>query len=144
MMARLNDDALMGVIICPSNPFLSVDPILALTGVREALTACRAPVVAVSPVIGGEAVKGPTTKIMQELELARNAAAVAAHYGDLLDGFIIDRADAGLEQRIEAGGVAVEVAQTLMQTLDDRVDLAHTALAFIARLRGNSELASCE
>ena len=144
MMARLNDDALMGVIICPSNPFLSVDPILALTGVREALTACRAPVVAVSPVIGGEAVKGPTTKIMQELELARDAAAVAAHYGDLLDGFIIDRADAGLEQRIQAGGVAVEVAQTLMQTLDDRVDLAHTALAFIARLRGNSELASCE
>ena len=84
-LAALADDDLELVVICPSNPFLSIDPILSLPGVREALRACRAPVVAVSPIIGGKAVKGPTAKMMAELGLPVGAAAVARHYGDILD-----------------------------------------------------------
>ena len=93
-LAALADDDLELVVICPSNPFLSIDPILSLPGVREALRACRAPVVAVSPIIGGKAVKGPTAKIMAELGLPVGAAAVARHYEDILDIYIADEADA--------------------------------------------------
>src|SRR4030095_8821967 len=82
------------VIICPSNPFISVEPILAIPGMRDAIRASGAPIVAVSPIIGGQAVKGPTAKMMRELGLEASAAAVAARYGDLLDGFIVDHADA--------------------------------------------------
>ena len=74
---------LRAVIICPSNPFISVEPILALPGMRQALSACAAPVIAVSPIIGGRAVKGPTAKMMGELGMAPSAAAVAKRYGDL-------------------------------------------------------------
>ena len=75
-IAALADPRLRAVIVCPSNPFISIDPILAVPGVREALRACRAPVVAVSPIIGGKAVKGPTAKMMEELGLPVDAAAV--------------------------------------------------------------------
>ena len=81
-------------MICPSNPFISIDPILAVPGLRAALAACRAPVVAVSPIIGGRAVKGPTAKMMAELGSPVSARAVAEHYGGLLDGFVLDAADA--------------------------------------------------
>ena len=74
---------LSAVIICPSNPYISIDPILAVPGVRAALTACRAPVIAVSPIIGGQAVKGPTAKMMAELGIAPGAAAIAQHYAGL-------------------------------------------------------------
>ncbi len=111
--------------ICPSNPFISIDPILALPGVREALRACRAPVVAVSPIIGGKAVKGPTAKMMEELGLPVDAAAVARHYADLLDLYVIDTADA---DQAAAFAVPVVAARTLMQTLADREALARTVL----------------
>src|SRR5262249_31304329 len=81
MIAALGDAQLRAVVICPSNPFLSVDPILALPGLRDRIKQSRAPVVAVSPIIGGRAVKGPTVKMMTELGLAASAAAVARHYG---------------------------------------------------------------
>jgi LPPG:FO 2-phospho-L-lactate transferase len=123
-LGALASERLRAVVICPSNPFISVDPILALPGVRAALTACRAPVVAVSPIIGGKAVKGPTAKIMGEFGLTPSAAEVARYYGDLLDGFVIDHADAaGL-------GVRVTAAQTLMRTLADRKALARAVLDF--------------
>ena len=77
-------------MICPSNPFISIDPILAVPGMRAALTACRAPVVAVSPIIGGRAVKGPTAKMMAELGMPASAGAVAQHYRSLLDGFVLE------------------------------------------------------
>src|SRR5204862_144124 len=79
---------------CPSNPFISIDPILAIPGVRAALRDCKVPVVAVSPIIGGKAVKGPTAKMMAELGLPVDAAAVAHHYRDLLDVYIADEEDA--------------------------------------------------
>lgn len=130
-IAWMSDPDLEGVIICPSNPFLSIDPILALGGIREALMACTAPVIAVSPIVGGEAIKGPTAKIMEELDVPRDARAVAMHYRDLLDGFILDETDRRLVEPIGALGLQVAPAQSLMRTLDDKINLAHTALKLI-------------
>jgi LPPG:FO 2-phospho-L-lactate transferase len=121
-----------GVVICPSNPFVSVDPLLHLPGMRDALRRAAAPVVAVSPIVGGAAIKGPAAKMMGELNLPASADQVATHYGDLLDGFVLDQRDAGLESAIHVPAV---VAQTVMVTLADRVDLADTVLEFLQRLR---------
>jgi len=125
-LAALLDDDLEAVVICPSNPFLSIDPILSLPGVRDALRASRAPVVAVSPIIGGKAVKGPTAKLMAELRLPVSAAAVARYYGDIIDVYIADAADGGEVAEID---VAVSFAPTLMQTVEDRETLATAVLA---------------
>lgn len=125
-LAALASPRLRAVIVCPSNPFISVEPILALPGVRAALAACAAPVVAVSPIIGGKAVKGPTAKMMAELGIAPTAAAVAQRYGDLLDGYVLDTEDAAFEKTL---GLPCSITQTLMKTLDDKTALARAALA---------------
>ena len=129
-LAALADENLEMVVICPSNPFLSIDPILSLPGVRAALRACRAPVVAVSPIIGGNAVKGPTAKIMAELGVPVCAVAVARHYADILDIYVADEADTG-----EVGelGIPVRLTRTLMRTLEDRDALARAVLAAAGR-----------
>ena len=134
-LASLQDPKLQAVVICPSNPFISIEPILALPGVRSALAQCPAPVIAVSPIIGGKAVKGPTAKMMSELGLNPSAEAVAERYGDLLDGFVVDLADTG-----EVMGIApkVTLAQTLMRTLEDRVALARVVLSAAAKFRRRS------
>ena len=124
-LAALAGDDLELVVICPSNPFLSIDPILSLPRVRDALRACRAPVAAVSPIIGGKAVKGPTAKIMAELGLPIGAAAVARHYEDILDFFIADEADAS---EVEDLGIPVSLTHTLMSTIEDREALARVVL----------------
>ncbi len=116
------------VVICPSNPFVSVDPILNLPGMREALAKSPAKVIAVSPIVGGNAIKGPTAKMMRELNIPSMADEVAAHYGDLLDGYVLDELDKFLAQSI---AVPTRVAQTVMQTLDDRIALAKDCLDFI-------------
>ena len=131
LLTLLQDPALSAVIICPSNPFISVDPILRLPGVSAALQACPAPLVAVTPIIGGAAVKGPTAKMMRELGLPNTAAAVAEHYAPLLNGYVLDAQDADQAGQL---GLPVRVAQTLMQTLDDRVGLAREVLDFAAQL----------
>jgi LPPG:FO 2-phospho-L-lactate transferase len=138
--AALADPDLAGVVLCPSNPFVSIDPILAVAELRAALAACAAPIIAVSPIIGGDAVKGPTAKMMDELGVPRSAAGVAGHYGarsggGLLDGFVLDATDAALQQDLETTGLAVRVEQTLMRDLDDRIALADAVLAFLASLR---------
>ena len=133
----LHSPELAAVVICPSNPFVSVDPILQLPGVRAALRDAPAPVIAVSPIVGGAALKGPAAKMFAELQLPSTALAVAEHYGDLLDGFVIDETDAGLAPAIEELGMAVLVAQTVMRTLEDRVELARDVLRFAARLSGD-------
>lgn len=123
------------VAICPSNPFISIDPILAIPGVREMLRDCAAPVVAVSPIVGGQAIKGPTAKMMNELGLAVTARAVAEHYGDLIDGFVLDRADGDAADAIKSLGPDVLVANTVMKSLDDRVSLARDVVAFSQQLQ---------
>ncbi|MEJ7935136.1 2-phospho-L-lactate transferase [Sphingobium sp. AN558] len=127
--AILADDT-TAILIAPSNPYLSVDPIFAVPGIRDALLAARAPVVAVSPIVGGDAVKGPTAKLMRELGSVVTPQAVAAHYGDVLDGMLVDERDA----RVNLGIASVHV-DTLMTSLDDRVRVAQAALALAAGIR---------
>jgi LPPG:FO 2-phospho-L-lactate transferase len=123
----ISHPALRAIVICPSNPYLSIDPILAVPGVRAALAHATAPVIAVSPIIGGRAVKGPTVKIMAELGIDATTESMAAHYAGLIDGLVIDDSDAG-----EASGVdlPILVAPTLMRDLTDRKRLAGEVIAF--------------
>ena len=131
-LAALEDPELEAVVICPSNPFISVEPILALPGVRAAIEACRAPVIAVSPIIGGRAVKGPTAKMMTELGITPSASAVAERYGDLLDGYVVDLADMS---EVKAIRPRVTLAQTLMASLEDREAVARTVIDAAKKLR---------
>lgn len=128
--AALADPALKAVIVCPSNPPLSIQPILSLPGARAGLRGCAAPVVAVSPLIAGKAVKGPTAAVMRSLGHEPTARGVARFYGDLLDGFVIDRADAGLR----LPDIAVAATDTLMRDADDSARLAETALRLADRI----------
>lgn len=131
VLALLEDTNLAAIVLCPSNPYLSIDPLLAVPGMRDALRASTAPVIAVSPIVGGRAIKGPTAKIMAELGLPVTVRAVAEHYRDLLDGLIIDDADASAAADL---GMPVAVTGTVMQTLDDRDRLACAVLDFASRL----------
>ena len=126
VMASLGSRDLRAVVICPSNPFLSIEPILAIPAIRAALAGCRAPIVAVSPVIGDQAVKGPTTKIMRELGLGSGAADVARRYADLLDVFVVDEVDAATAVPAD---IEVVSAPILMTSLEDRERLARVVLA---------------
>lgn len=136
----LGEGSLTGIVICPSNPFLSIDPILAIPGIAAGLAAASVPIVAVTPVVRGDALKGPTAKIMRELGLEVAPAAIANHYRGLIDGMIVDAADESLAAAVAATGVAVEIADTVMRTEAVRVALARTVLQFIERLRnGNTE-----
>lgn len=134
ILERLADPSLGAIFICPSNPYVSIDPILAVPGLRDALVDAAAPVIAVSPIVDGAAIKGPTAKMMQELSVPASAEAIAAHYQGLIDGFIIDERDAGAQSSVAALGVETTVTQTVMITLDDRIALARTALEFGHRL----------
>jgi LPPG:FO 2-phospho-L-lactate transferase len=126
VIAALADRQLRAVVICPSNPFISIDPILAVPELRAALRDCAAPVVAVSPIIGGRAVKGPTAKMMAELGLPVDAATVARYYRDFLDLYIADEQDAAAVAGLD---IPVVLTRTLMQSLADREELARTVLA---------------
>jgi len=128
----LNNPALAAIIICPSNPFLSVAPMLSMPGIRERLCAAPAPVIGVSPIVGGDAIKGPAAKLMREFGLEPSATAVATHYGDLLDGFIIDEVDRALAPTID--GPEVLVAQSVMRNNNDRAELASQVIAFAEKL----------
>jgi LPPG:FO 2-phospho-L-lactate transferase len=131
VLAAIGSPALEAIVICPSNPWLSVDPILAVGGLREALRARGVPVVAVCPLIGGRAVKGPTGKIMAELGIEATPAAIAAHYGDLLDGMVIDEADRDWAGRC---GLPTAVTRTLMSDDARRTALAAAVLEFAKTL----------
>ncbi len=129
VIAALKGGTVRAVVICPSNPFISIEPILAMPGLRAAIAGCGAPVVAVSPIVGGRAVKGPTAKMLQELGLPVTSAAVAKRYGDLLSGYVVDQADS---QGVQA---KLHVTPTLMTTLDDKRTLARAVLAFADSLK---------
>jgi len=117
------------VVICPSNPWVSIDPILAVAGIREAVKARL--VVAVSPIIGGKTVKGPAAKMFAELGIQPSALAVAEHYQDLLNGFVLDSVDAKFAELIT---IPVLTTDTLMNLLTKRARLARDVLHFIRRL----------
>jgi LPPG:FO 2-phospho-L-lactate transferase len=120
-LAALNRPDLRAVIVCPSNPYLSVDPILAVPGMRAALLRTTVPVLAVSPLVGGKALKGPAAKIMRELGQEVGAGAVARHYAEFLDLFVYDETDAAPPP---VAGVEFAAAQTIMHGTAERVALA--------------------
>ncbi len=132
--AALARPDLNAVIICPSNPFVSVDPVLGIPGLRQRLRALAAPVIAVSPIVGGQAIKGPAAKMMRELALPATPVAVAAHYGDLLDGFVIDETDRALAGEFPGPPPALLVTATVMRDLDDRIALARAVVDFAGAL----------
>lgn len=119
------------VVIAPSNPFVSIDPILNVYPIRALLEDVPKAVVAVSPIVGGRALKGPAAKMMEELELAVTAEAVATHYGDLLDGFVYDSQDGALTSNDDLARFATD---TIMNTAADRQRLAQEVMAFVAEL----------
>jgi len=122
------------IILCPSNPLLSIEPILRVTGMRAALTAAVAPVVAVSPIVGGQALKGPADRILEAQGFPVSPLGIAQWYGDLLDGLALDVADAALAPAIEALGIRTLVTETIMRSTDDRKRLASETLSFAATL----------
>lgn len=127
--AALAHPGLLGVIVCPSNPFVSIGPMLALVELRSLVARAHAPVIAVSPIVAGQAIKGPTAKMMADLGLPTEAAAVAAHYRDLVTHFVLDEADHDAQQKVRALGLRVSTAQTVMRNEADKVALARHVLS---------------
>ena len=126
---------LAGIILCPSNPYISIDPILSLPKLRTALWNSRVPIIAISPIVGGESLKGPLKKMMCEMSVSTSTSWIAEHYRDFIQGLVVDMVDELLMAEIEAIGIAATATNTVMKTLDDRVDLARVSLDFVASLR---------
>ena len=126
----LESSLLETVVVCPSNPFLSIDPILAVKGVREKLKSSKARVIAVSPIVGGDAVKGPTANNMRDLGFTVSAYTVAKYYSDFIDGFMLDKGDENEISRIESLGMQVGLADTVMTDLQSKIKLAEDVLRF--------------
>lgn len=130
-LEALSDPALSAILIAPSNPYLSVDPILAVPEIADRIVASSAPTVAVSPIIRGKALKGPTAKLMGELGLEIGNRTIADHYGGIIDGLLIDRADAAVGSGLP---IATKAEDILMRSAADRARVARAALDFAGTL----------
>jgi LPPG:FO 2-phospho-L-lactate transferase len=126
------------IVFCPSNPIVSIGPILAVGGMRDALDAVARPKVAISPIVGGKALRGPADRMLSDLGYEASAYGVAQMYQGLIDGYVIDTADAELEPRIAALGLRVLVTNTVMRSEDDRRDLAENVLRFVDQLSADN------
>jgi LPPG:FO 2-phospho-L-lactate transferase len=133
-LAALQAKELGAIIITPSNPWLSIDPILSLSDIKSSITNSNAPVIGISPIVDGQAIKGPTAKLMQELGMNVSAYSIAEHYKDILDGLIIDQQDADQSEAIKKLGLQVGITNTVMKTLDDKKALAEFTLGFATKL----------
>ena len=118
------------VVVCPSNPFLSIDPILAILGLRKKLKKSKARIIAVSPIVGGNAVKGPTANNMRDLGFTVSACSIAKYYSDFVDGFILDKRDEKEITEIESLGIRVGLGDTVMTDLQSKIKLAVDVLRF--------------
>ena len=127
----LMDPDLKGIVICPSNPYLSIDPILSIETISQSIAESKSPRVAVSPIINGQSVKGPTTKIMDELGLETNVLTIAQHYKDYIDGIVIDTSDQDYAGQIEAMGIQVKLSEIMMNNDDDKKRVAEDVIHFI-------------
>jgi len=134
VLSILSAQTLRAVLICPSNPYISIDPILAIPALRQALINCSVPVIAVSPIVGGNALKGPTAKMMCELGIRVSALAIAEHYGGLIDGFVLDPSDEALAPAIADLGISPHIAPAVMESLRDKTLLAQACLNFARSL----------
>jgi LPPG:FO 2-phospho-L-lactate transferase len=124
----LNADA---VIVCPSNPFISIGPILAVPGIHQALKQTQAAVLAITPIIAGQALKGPAADMLRDLGHEVSAGGVASIYQDFVKLFVLDEADESLKQSIEDSGMRVAVMNTVMKTLEDKEALAQQVLKLV-------------
>ncbi len=118
------------IIFCPSNPLLSIDPILAMPSMRRVIAASRAPRIAVSPIIEGQALKGPAAKLMHELGLEVSSLGVARHLHDVLSGFVLDHLDEAQQDSITDLGLRTLVTNTIMTSVESRAQLAQAVLEF--------------
>lgn len=128
ILSWLADSRLSIIVFCPSNPFLSLGPILGMPELKRTIANASAPRIAVSPIIGGSAVKGPAAKMLSEMGLEVSALGIARHYLGLVDCLLVDEADAHLVPAIEALGMRVAVAPILMRSDQDRVRLANQVI----------------
>jgi LPPG:FO 2-phospho-L-lactate transferase len=142
VLDALHAHDLEAVVLCPCNPYHTMRPILAVPGMREALRRRGAPVIAVSPIIGGRALQGSAAKMMRELGHEVSARAVAMEYLKLIDGIVIDTADEGLAEGIRASGFHVLATPTFMRTSEDRLKLARAVLEFARAVRLRKEIAA--
>jgi LPPG:FO 2-phospho-L-lactate transferase len=133
------------IIICPSNPWVSIDPILSVPGIKDQIITQQSvknplplTVIAVSPIIGGKAVKGPVVKMYRELNIKPSALSVAQHYRDILDGFVLDHVDKGYESKINDLGINTLVTDSLMMNKQDRKRLAIEIIEFTRQLQRDS------
>ena len=131
----LHSDDLEAVVIGPANPYHGIRPILELNGMRELIRRRGAPVIAVTPVVGGKALKGSAGKMMRELGREPSALGAATEYRQFADGFVIDREDLALAEGVRSLGMQVLAVHTVMRTLDDRVALARSVLDFARSIR---------
>ena len=128
-------EAADAVIFCPSNPYLSIDPILSVPGIRQTLRRLAVPKVAVSPIVSGRAIKGPAAKIMQELGLMISPLTVVDRYDDVLTGFVLDQTD---HEIVDAVQVPTLITDTMMTDLASKTQLAEQILAFVQELSQSS------
>jgi LPPG:FO 2-phospho-L-lactate transferase len=119
------------ILVCPSNPFISIGPILAVPGIRDALHETDAKVVAITPIIAGQAIKGPTARMLGELGHEVSAVSVARMYRDFLDIFVLDQSDAALVPQVEKLGMEVRLAETLMTEHRSKIDLARNVIRMV-------------
>ncbi|MEQ1880639.1 MAG: 2-phospho-L-lactate transferase [Burkholderiales bacterium] len=131
LRSTLDSPTLRAIVICPSNPYLSIAPMLALPDIRSALEHRRVPVIAVSPIIDGQALKGPAAKIMRELGKEPSSEEIARFYAGLVDALVVDHADSALSTAIERLGIRPLVTATVMIDPDDRAALAGRIIDFI-------------
>jgi LPPG:FO 2-phospho-L-lactate transferase len=131
--------AAQAIIFCPSNPYLSIDPILSVPGMRRLLHEAPAPKVAVSPIVGGVALKGPAAKMMRELGQMVSPLTVVDHFAPLLDGFLLDNADEVLREAVQ---LPTLVTDTVMTGLESKQRLAQELLDFVAELAGDVDAPS--
>ena len=135
VLDALHAEDLEAVVIGPANPYHGIRPILELNGMRELLRKRGAPVVAVTPVVGGKALQGSAGKMMRELGREPTALGAATEYRSLADGFVIDREDLAFAEGVRSLGMRVLAVQTVMRTIDDRVALARSVLDFARSIR---------
>lgn len=131
----LYDPDLEAIVICPCNPYHVIQPILEVQGMRELLRSRGVPIIAMSPIVGGNALHGSAGKMMRELGHEVSARGIAMGYYRLIDGFIVDREDEAQVEGIRASGFDVITAPTFMRSVDDRIALAGTVLEFAAAIR---------
>jgi LPPG:FO 2-phospho-L-lactate transferase len=134
VVAALSSPELQGIVICPSNPYVSIGPMLAIDGIRRQLEASTVPILAVSPIVAGRAVKGPAAKIMSELGAPVSGLLVARLYGRLIDGMVLDEQDRALVAQRRDDDPRLFVAPTVMRRSEDRVALARECLRLLGEL----------